>query len=568
MNQQRRLGATGALLSVMALVGCGNSGGSGAAVSAEIPAPPPSASAAVITEKPTNTPDTPKAPEMPKGPKFISRAKVGDSGNLYWAGAGVVWCPTSFCIGDAYLYTEKGQLDTYDPREAMKLHYGYLFQFGEKQQVQIKYWGDYPEICANYTWWNDRTDFGGQTLKRSGKTWIPGACSESTYEDPQIPRPPRDLDDALLHAPVAGAASSMIFGAGGPALLVVDGGYHTWDGKVWTFHQAPVMDYLPSDDSKDAPISKRPVRMVNGNTILPRGGFVIDPQGKIAAFETEHEGKPLAADAKVKGFVWAKKGPWMVALYEKDLYLLTAEKVGKDEYTRAVPVGRPPRAAAKKATAATPSATASTSATAAASASVSPSPSISASAAVSASASASGSSTQVTPAASASVATSATPAVSVSAMASIIPSASAAPAASVEPTGVASAEPVTDPNAVGAPKNYTATCTTPFVLLATPPKPGGTFDTTRAGLKGASEFQDTVTFVEYTHEGKLYFGVQVKTEETARKFMAAVESRVKGMKPQLTCADVLSKIPDRYSPPEGMRIVGINLTTGELVSFD
>ncbi|MBK8255870.1 MAG: hypothetical protein IPK82_24785 [Polyangiaceae bacterium] len=562
MNQTLHLGAAGVLLSVMALLGCGKSAPSGAAVSAE-PVPSASASAAAITEKPTNAPDAPKAPDMPKGPKFISRAKLTEGGTLYWAGAGVIWCPTWGCIGDAYLYTEKGQVDTYDPREAMKVHYSYLFKFGEKQQVQIKYWGDYPEICANYSWWNDRTDFGGQTLKRSGKTWVPDSCSEARYEDPKIPRPPRDLDDALLHAPVAGAASSMIFGAGGPALLVVDGGYHTWDGKVWTFHQAPVMDYLPSDDAKDAPISKRPVRMVNGNTIVPRGGFVIDPQGKIASFEMEHEGKPLAADAKAKGFVWAQKSPWMVVSYERELYLLTAEKVGKDEYTRAVPVGRPPRVAAKKTPALAPTPSAPTSSTAAASASASPS----ASAPVAASASAS-SSQAVAPALSASGAASVAPSVSVSATASIIPSASAAPMASVEPTSTVSAEPVSDPNEVGAPKNYTAACTTPFVLLATPPKPGGTFDTTRAGLKGASEFQDIATFVEYTHEGKLYFGVQVKTEETARKFMAAVESRVKGMKPQLTCADVLSKIPDRYSPPEGMRVIGINLTTGELVSLD
>jgi hypothetical protein len=105
-------------------------------------------------------------------------------------------------------------------------------------------------------------------------------------------------------------------------------------------------------------------------------------------------------------------------------------------------------------------------------------------------------------------------------------------------------------------------------LLASPPKPGQAYATTREALRGHAELQDIVTFVEFVVERKTYFGVQTRTEADARLFMDIVEKSVKGMKPQLLCLDVLSLIPDRYAPPEGLRIVGINLTTGELVPFD
>jgi hypothetical protein len=50
--------------------------------------------------------------------------------------------------------------------------------------------------------------------------------------------------------------------------------------------------------------------------------------------------------------------------------------------------------------------------------------------------------------------------------------------------------------------------------------------------------------------------------------MEVVEKSIKGMKPALRCLDVASLVSDRYAPPPGIRVVGINLTTGELVPFD
>jgi len=118
-----------------------------------------------------------------------------------------------------------------------------------------------------------------------------------------------------------------------------------------------------------------------------------------------------------------------------------------------------------------------------------------------------------------------------------------------------------------APTNFHAKCSAPFVVLATPPSLFWGYETLRGALQGHGELQDDLVFVEFKHGATVYFGAQAKSEDVARRFFDLAKT-VKGIRPQLTCLDAVSRIADRYAPPPGMRLVLVNLTTGELIRLD
>lgn len=553
---------------IFTLVACGERGApSGAAATAE--APPsavPTSSAAVVA--PSSSAEE-KPPALPKGPKYFVRARTNRYSRMSWVGSGVVVCPSSDCLGDAELFTEKGLTDTYDPRGAIELQFGYMFKKKLNEQ-RISYSGDYPDICASFSYWNDRSDFSGVTVKRTGKTWAGGYCQHASVEEPKIPRPPRALDDALLHAPIPKAEKKILHGAGAPPMLIAEQALYLWDGKAWKKSEAPWKISTEEPQATELPISRVAVRLTNGHTFVPEGGYLVDSKGAISTFDLIHEDKPLSSNVGIDGVIWAKKGPWLIGREKDDLVFLSADPAEKTRLARA-PI--PAREGTKPASAPPSKSSAAAPLPPAPSAAQSASPAVSAPAASSAAASASSGIPAVSPpvasaSASASAGASAT-AMAAPAQGTADAAASAAPSADPAATSTASAG-ATDsaPSGMAPPKVFSSSCATPFVLLATPPSPGQAYATTRDGLRGNGDLQDVVTFVEVVIEGKVYFGVQVKTEAEARAFISLVERSVKGMKPQLTCLDVLSQIPDRYSPPPGMRIVGINLTTGELVPFD
>lgn len=91
----------------------------------------------------------------------------------------------------------------------------------------------------------------------------------------------------------------------------------------------------------------------------------------------------------------------------------------------------------------------------------------------------------------------------------------------------------------GPPTEY---CETPFVLLYTlgkkaPPKYD--YPATRAALRGHTELQDKLTFVEFEREGRRYFGAKVPDFELGKGLAKLVKDKVPGSTPQLVCHDPL-----------------------------
>jgi hypothetical protein len=485
-----------------------------ATVAPDKPAPEPSASAVAIPAPSASAVEAPPAIRTGNGPKFIVRHKDSKGSNLTWLDGAVAICSDSSCTFDAEVVTEKGIVDTMNPTGFLEFKFPFLAT--KKGDISIRYAGVYPDICANYLHWVDRSDSTSFSLIRTGKTWALGDCPPQGSWEPEgpPPRPPRELDDALLHAPIADAAQTMIHGANSPPVLIAEETLYLWNGKSWSKHAAPwkkQQAYLVPHQYR---ISQRAVRLKNGSTFLPHGGYVIDPQGEIKSVQFISEKNPVPADSEVAGVYWAKKFPWLLVGTNDSVYLTTPDDSEKALFARAEIPGR---TFAVKAPVPPPK--------------------------------------PPTPAPSASAASSAVampePALSASAIAS-------ADAAPLPPTE----------KGLGALEAFTSECTTPFVLLASPAKPGQVYTTTREGLKGHSELQDLVIFYELVIDGKTYFGAQSKNESDARLFMDVVEKSIKGMKPSLRCFDVTSRVPDRYAPPEGIRVIGINLTTGELIPFD
>lgn len=473
----------------------------GATVAPDTPPPPPSATAIAPAPSASVT-----APAPGQGHRFIVRRKVPNQSlqPIWFLGAGIVACQDLSCREDAFLITEEGSTESYNPLAVMRVKEPKLFP--KESVAGVIYHGDYPNICAITVFPDDRTGTGGSSIKRTGKTWVLGECPrrDGNSREETIPRPPREFDDALLHAPMAGAAKTLVYGAGAPAMVIEQQVLYVWDGKTWSKREAPWTKNQRELKNHLLHESRRPVRLANGMTIVPEGGFLIDTKGEVSPLQLVHDDKPISKDAEIVGALWAPKFPWLLGYDGTDIYLSTPDKNENIAYEKASLVGRPP--AAKPAPAATIA------------------------------------SPQASPSASAG-----TPE----------PSPSASAAAPAFPS-----------SSLGNPRAFTAECKTPFVVLASPPKPGQAYATTREGLRGHGELQDIVTFVEIVIAGKTIFGVQTRNEADARQFMEVVEKSVKGMKPALQCLDVLSLVPDRYAPPEGIRLVGINLTTGELVPFD
>ncbi len=497
----------------------------GAKVRPDVPPPAPSATAVVTAAPSASAVEQAPAPARPAGPKFAVRYKDKHDAHYAWVGNGIVVCSSRLCLGDAFMVTEKGVVDTYDPTEAIKLRHPDALKL-DGPVWGYSYGGDYPEICTTVIYYGDRDNSPGVTLKRSGKTWVDGHCSSGAsnlpdYEDEiHMPPLPREFDDALLHAPIANAAKTMIRGAGAPPMLFDEKALYVWDGKTWGKHDAPWSKAHRTVKTDVVTHSTQTVRLANGSTFVPRGGYLIDPSGTITAIQLVPGDKPIPSDVEIVGIIWNSKFPWIIGANADEIFLSTPEASEKMQFVRA-PLAARALLAPKPSAAPPPAPT--------------PPPS-----------------TAANPAPSGSTHTP-----------ELIPTAwdDFNAATRPAPSSTAAPKPVELPA-------FTAECKTPFVLLASPPKPGQAYATTRESLKGHGEFQDLVTFVEIVIDEKTLFGVQAKTEADARSFMELVEKNVKGMKPALKCFDVVSQIPDRYNPPEGKRIVGINLTTGELVPFD
>lgn len=494
----------------------------GATVRPDVPPPAPSATA-VVTATPSasaivEAPTPPPTSAWPAGPRFAVRYRAPKNATLFWLGAGVVVCDSGSCFLDAHLITEKGVTDTYEPRKMMEAKHPQVMNGGENSSLRMAYDGVYPEVCAQLYDDGSRNVSWVLSMKRTRGTWEDGICpsAPNEYEDPAaIKRPPRDLDDALLHAPIAGAQKSMLRGANAPPMLVADQVLYVWDGKTWTKRDAPWKKPQKTVERSAPGPSDATFRLTNGMTMVTQGGYVVNEKGEILALQLLEGDKPVGPNVEVVGAIWDNKFPWIVAMDDKEIYITSPDARDKLSFVKAPIAIREP-AAKKAAPAPTPTPTP-----------ANPAPSGSTN----------------------------TP--------ELIPSAwdDFNAATRPAPSSNAPSKPVELPA-------FTAECKTPFVLLASPPKPGQAYATTRESLKGHGEFQDLVTFVEIVMNEKTLFGVQTRTEDDARKFMELVEKNVKGMKPALKCFDVVSQIPDRYNPPDGMRIVGINLTTGELVPFD
>lgn len=505
----------------------------GASVRPDIPPPAPSATA-VVTATPSasaveQAPTPPPTSAWPAGPKFAVRHHTSQKSHFAWLGKAVVVCDSGLCRGDAFAVTEKGIVDTYEPTEAIQLRHPQALKL-DGLPWGYSYSGNYPDVCTTVIYYGDRDNSTGVTLKRSGKTWVDGNCASSpSYNDyPEVVRrPPRELDDALLHAPIADAAKTIVRGANAPPMLIAKNALHVWDGKTWSTKEGPWKSHDLNAFRNETTPSTRPVRLANGSTLVLEGGYYINAQGEIGALQLIQDDKPVAANVEIVGAIWEEKSPWLIAMDDKEIYLATIDASEKTSFVRApIPErsgGSPIPAQAPQIPNNAPSAIAG----AAPPSTANPAPSGSTS----------------------------TP--------ELIPSAwdDFNAATKTAPSNAAPSKPVELPA-------FTAECKTPFVLLASPPKPGQTYATTRESLKGHGEFQDLVTFVEIVIDEKTLFGVQTRTEADAKSFIELVTKNVKGMKPALRCFDVVSKIPDRYAPPPGMRIVGINLTTGELVPFD
>jgi hypothetical protein len=245
-------------------------------------------------------------------------------------------CPNDTCQGDATLFTEKGATDTYDPMGQIKLQYGPLLQRVERPNGYVAYDGDYPDVCASYNWWGDRSDNGELTLKRSGKTWVRGSCESTSREEPLPPRPPRALDDALLHAPVPGAVTRMVHGAGSPPMLIEEDALYLWDGKAWAKRDPP---WASGELAPLVVNDKRPprgVRLAGGGTLLARGrGYFIDAQGSAARLDFVDGDAPIDASARVAASVWTKKGPWLAVRGKDSELFLSADEAERARFVRA-----------------------------------------------------------------------------------------------------------------------------------------------------------------------------------------------------------------------------------------
>jgi hypothetical protein len=316
----------------------------GVSVRPDIPPPAPSATA-VVTATPSASAleqAPPPQPAQPAGPKFVVRHHAPKEARLFWLGKAVIACSDSLCRGDASAVTEKGIVDTYEPTSAIQLRHPEALQLDGPVWSYL-YSGNYPEVCVTVLYHGDRDNSRGVTLRRSGKTWIDGTCYLGSPDDEHpevIQRPPRELDDALLHAPVADAAKTILRGAHAPPMLVTKRALHVWDGKAWSTQEGP---WKPHDLSRfrlETVPSTEPVRLTNGATLVLEGGYYIDAKGEIAALQLIQDDKPVAANVEIVGAIWEEKAPWIVAIDDGNTYI--ASRLSEHRFSDELPVHHNP----------------------------------------------------------------------------------------------------------------------------------------------------------------------------------------------------------------------------------
>ncbi len=334
----------------------------------------------------------------------------------------------------------------------------------------IVFWGKYPDGLFAMGESSDPPWPGLPTVKFVKKYWAEASNAPRRPEEDHKFTSPRRLDRALMTVPVSSSPlGRLIYGGGGPVLLVEKQKLYSWDGKRWSVKPAPWQAKL-----------MRTRRLMDGGTLVrpDKGLYYVSKDLVVERIELPGAGDAATDFHAIAGTVWVESGDMSKLLLYRPEHPERVRFAKIEE--RAEPKPRP-----------------------------APPP----------------------------------------------PRVEAGAEAGAEAGGAVRDE-------MPAPTKLTDKCTTPFVILATPPGPGGYYDTIPAAFKGHMELTDKVTFVEYVRKGQTWFGAQTVDADTAHKVASIVKSRFHSIKPQLACLDAKKHIPDPYNPPPGMRIVWIHLGCG------
>jgi hypothetical protein len=113
------------------------------------------------------------------------------------------------------------------------------------------------------------------------------------------PRPPRELDDALLRAPVMRGAEALVWGDTGPTLLVSPGGLHLWKRPHWL----PRLAEWATREGGEALARHRLEggdalaghRLESGHTLVVPGGYLVDLEGKVTRLSVlDEQGRAMS----------------------------------------------------------------------------------------------------------------------------------------------------------------------------------------------------------------------------------------------------------------------------------
>lgn len=349
-------------------------------------------------------------------------------------------------------------------------------------------------------------------VHRSGKDgWGMGngEYPESTHARP-LRAHPRKLDDAVAHAPWTGGHYRMAHGASAPPMLAAPNKLAVWDGAQWQQKEAPWSDEVKLQ------------RGASGETIaVARDGvFMISPTGTIAPLALPDGLSGSPAEFVRYELYSISDTPWIVRSAPTGVIVYapqdrSAWRLPKAEPRPAGPEALPEPKPAK------------------AKGAVSPVPLADAGASDGGAEPVDGGS---------------------------------------QDTGRMDAGPAnqgeTAPEEMPAPSFFHAECKTPFVLFATSPPLMWDKIPEAVRLTRLGDLQDDLTFVEFMRQGTYYYGAQAKTEESAKKLIDAAKAQHVHLRPALQCLDATGRIPDRYAPPAGARIVVLNLTTGERLNLN
>jgi hypothetical protein len=470
----------------------------------EPPAPSAVASAAPATALPSAEP-APAKPifELKVGGELPGRAEFFPLTN------GVVAC-VDCRIGDSPK-TERGVF-TFDGKELMKPLGGGVYRFtGELPRPLLVEAYGYMENVENPRL---GTPQESRYFERRGASWVLAeSVDTSNYPNTSwmrgnyvaIRELPRSYDEAMQRAPSLG---TLIAGGKGPLLIARKRTLDRYSGTEWITEKAPWNEVAVAR------------RLQDGRSLVLSGNdlFAVDVEGAILQVSTP--------DAKGIGTMFEISGqPWFTTV---DQILVPAE----GEVKLAPFPAREPRVKRPQ-----------------------PPPVASGPAA-----SAPAASTSASPPGSAAPSPSAAP--TSSDLAALPPSApSVTPSAA--PVGSANPEPATEH--IPAMTGFSAKCTTPFVVLFTPPEPNWSYLELVRNLDGAGELQDKLWFAEFSRNGVNYFGAQAADEASARALMAGYQAKVPKSKPILGCLDMKAYLPDPYQPKwDAIRIL-MNLRAGFLL---